>query len=440
MGLIRATLSAAGDVLADQWKEFFYCDALAEHVLVVKAHKRVNGKSSNKGNDNVITNGSGIAVADGQCAIIVDQGRIVEICAEPGEYTYDMSSEPSIFTGSLGRSILDTFASIGKRISHGGDTGKEQRVYYFNTKEIQNNTFGTASPLPFRVVDEKIGLDVDISIRCNGQYSYRVADPILFYTNVCGNVQEIYTSEQIDRTLRSEFMNALQPAFARISEMGVRYSAIPAHTMELCDALNEVLSQKWRDLRGIEIVSISFNAVNASKEDEELIKNAQRNAQVSLFNSNTQIAAGTLVAAQAEAMKNAASNAGGAMNGFMGINFAGNPGGVNAGTLFQMGAQQQTPQQTAAPTAETWVCSCGTTNTGKFCTECANPKPAPAVGWTCQCGTVNQGKFCPNCGSPKPADAPLYRCDKCGWQPKDPKHPPKFCPECGDIFDTNDAQ
>ncbi|MBO7334670.1 MAG: SPFH domain-containing protein, partial [Lachnospiraceae bacterium] len=213
MGLIKAIAGAAGGVLADQWKEFFYCEAMDKNVMVTKGVKRITDRSSNtKGNDNIISNGSGIAVADGQCMIIVEQGKIVEVCAEPGQFTYDSSTEPSIFAGSLGNSILETFKTIGKRFAYGGDTGKDQRVYYFNTKELIDNKFGTPNPIPFRVVDSKIGLDIDVSIRCSGVYSYKIADPLLFYTNVCGNVEREYTRDELDNTLKTEFISALQPA------------------------------------------------------------------------------------------------------------------------------------------------------------------------------------------------------------------------------------
>ena len=235
--------------MADQWKEFFYCEAIPSNVLVTKGQKKLSSKwsSNTKGSDNIISNGSGIAVADGQCMIIVDNGRVVELCAEPGEYKYDTSTEPSIFSGSLGNSIKETFKKIGARIGYGGDTGHDQRIYYFNLKEIMNNKFGTQNPVPFRVVDRNINLDVDISIRCNGEYTYRIADPMLFYTNVCGNVSQQYTTDQIAGTLKAEFLTALQPAFARISAQGVRYSALPGYTQEITDAMNQALAQKWRE-------------------------------------------------------------------------------------------------------------------------------------------------------------------------------------------------
>ncbi len=468
MGLIKAGIGALGGTLADQWKEFFYCESMPKEVLVTKGQKRVSGRSSNtKGNDNIISNGSGIAVADGQCMIIVEQGKIVEFCAEPGEFTYDTSSEPSIFTGNLGESLKETFKVVGKRFTYGGDTGKDQRVYYFNTKEILENRFGTANPVPFRVVDSKIGLDIDVSIRCSGVYSYRIADPMLFYTHVCGNVESQYERSELDNTLKTEFISALQPAFGKLSDLELRPNQIVTHTTDLENAMNETLSEKWGELRGIRVVSIALGTVTLPEEDQELIKQAQRNAIM----RDPTMAAATLVGAQADAMKTAAGNSAGAMTGFMGMGMAQGAGGMNAQNLFAMGQQQQAQQaqQAApAPAADSWKCSCGAVVNGKFCPECGTKKPEPVQagawkcscgavatgkfcpecgskkpaddGWTCSCGTVNKGKFCQNCGSKKPENAPLYRCDKSGWEPEDPTHPPKFCPECGDVFDDNDKK
>ena len=436
MGLIQAALNAAGTVLGDQWKEYFYCEAIDNNTLVVKGQKKVSGFSSNRrGADNIITKGSVVAVADGQCMVIVDNGKIAELCAVPGEFVYDSSTEPSIFAGELGDSVKETFKNIGKRFTFGGEAPKDQRVYYFNTKELVGNKYGTPSPVPFRVVDQRIGLDVDIAIRCFGEYSYRICDPILFYTNVCGNVSSAYDRSGLDSQLKSELLTALQPAFAKISEMGIRYSALPGHTMEIANALNEVLSDKWRDLRGLEIVSFGVNSVKASEEDEQMIKELQRNA---VFRDPS-MGAAHLVGAQAQAMQDAAKNAGGAAVGFMGMNMAGAAGGFNAQALYQMGAQQQAQQpapQAAAAPAGSWNCACGAVATGKFCPECGAKKPED--GWKCACGTVNKGKFCTECGAKKPAGVPQYKCDKCGWEPADPTKPPRFCPECGDPFDNGD--
>ncbi len=443
MGLLKAAGGALGGVLADQWREFFYSDALADEVIVKKGQKRTSSRSSNvRGEDNIISNGSIVAVNNGQCMIIVEQGKIVDFSAEPGEYVYDTSTEPSLFYGPLGKNIVGTFKRIGHRFTMGGDTGKDQRIYYFNMKEMMNNKFGTANSVPFRVVDKNIGLDVDIAVKAFGEYSYKVEDPILFYTNVSGNVEEPYTRNRMDEQLRAEFMNALQPVFAKISAMGIRYSELPGHTEEIAEVLNEVLSEKWRNLRGISVVSIGLQSVKASDEDEKMIKELQKSA---VYRDPTMAAAG-LVGAQADAMRAAASNEGaGPFMAFAGMQMAQMAGGGQAGQLFQQGAAQQA-QQPAAPVVGSvsatevpvWKCTeCGKEdNVGKFCANCGAPKPETEE-WVCECGTTNTGKFCQNCGKPQPV-VKSYRCDKCGWVPEDPSQPPKFCPECGDVFDEED--
>lgn len=451
MGLIKAGMGAVGGTLADQWKEFIYCESIPADLLVVKGQKRLSsqGRSSNtSAEDNVISNGSVVAVNNGQCMIIVEQGKVVDICSEPGEYTYDTTLQPSVFTGGLADNVKAIFGEIGKRFTFGGDPGKDQRVYFVNTKEIIGNKYGTPSPIPFDTYDKRSGLSMTVSLRCFGEYSYRITNPVLFYTNVCGNITESYAREEIDSQLKSELMTKLQPAMAKLSEQEIKYSSIPAHVDELADTLNELLSKKWGELRGIEIVSFGVSSVKASDEDEEKIKDYQRYASM----GNAQMAGLQMAGATADSMKMAANNEGGAgaMGAFMGMGMAGAMGGNNAAQMMQMGAMQQAqqppqpqqpPQQTPQPAAggPVWKCSCGQENTGKFCTQCGSKKPEPQ-GWTCSCGNVNQGKFCPNCGAKKPADAPLYKCDKCGWQPEDPHHPPKFCPECGDPFDDSDIQ
>ena len=467
MGLIKAITGAAGGVLADQWKEYFYCDSIANDILIVKGQKRVSGRSSNtKAEDNIISNGSGIAVADGQCMIIVEQGKVVELCAEPGQFTWNNSTEPSIFAGSLGESIIETFKAIGKRFTYGGDTGKDQRVYYFNTKEILDNKFGTANPISFRVVDSRINFDVDVSLRCNGTYTFRVTDPIKLYTNVTGNVAQSYSKDELRDTMKTEFISALGPALAKLSVLEIRPNQIPAHTNELETYLNEELSAEW-GARGIGDVKVAINPPTLTEEDQEMLKTAQKTA---MYRDPT-MAAATLVGAQADAMKTAAGNSAGAMTGFMGMGMAMNAGGMNAQNLFAMGQQQQQQiphRPMSASDAMGWRCACGATVTGKFCPECGakRPEPKPAGSWTCKCGAtasgnfcpecgspkpvddgwrcscgaVNKGKFCPECGAKKPAGVPQYKCDKCGWEPEKGVKPPKFCPECGDPFDDGDMQ
>ena len=437
MGLIAAALNAAGGTLASQWKEYFYCDALPAEVLAVKGQKRANVRSANRhGSENVISDGSVIAVADGQCVLIVEQGKVVDLCAEPGEYTYSTGTQPSLLSGGL-KNIDSVFAELGKRFSFGGQAGSDQRIYYINTRELTGNKYGTPNPVPFRVVDQRAGIDIDIGIRCFGEYSYRVVNPILFYTNVCGNVENAYTRDTLDGQLKTELMTALQPAFARISAQGIRYSALPGHTMEIAQALNEVLSGQWRELRGIAVASFGVNSVVASPEDEQMIKDLQRSAVM----RDPSMAAATLVGAQAEALKGAANNENGAMMGFMGLGMAQQAGGMNTQELFRMGEQSRQQQQETAQPADGWTCpKCGSSCTGKFCTECGEKRPEDLYGWRCTCGAFNKGKFCPECGAPKPAGAKVYKCDKCGWEPEDKSNPPKFCPECGDKFDENDSQ
>ncbi len=464
MGLIKALTGAVGGTVADQWKEYFYCDALSSDVLISKGVKQVSGRSSNtKGNDNIISNGSGISVSNGQCAIIVDRGAVTEVCAEPGTFIYDKSSEPSLFQGSLGKSIVATFKTASSRFQHGGDTGSDQRIYYFNIKEIMGNRYGTPSPIPFRIVDNNIGLDMDASIRCNGEYTYKIVNPMLFYSNVAGNVSSEYRKETLESTLKMELLDALQPALAQISKLQIRYSEIGAHKSKVCDELNIILDEKWAELRGLELVSFGFNSITAPKEIEDLIVELQKTKVL----TNANMAAATLVSAQAEAMKSAAANEStGPMMAFAGMNMAQGAGGMNATNLFNMGAQQMQQNQgqtngwtcscgtnnqgkfcagcgkpmTPAVSKDSWTCNCGQSNTGKFCSSCGNGKPAAVLGWTCSCGTINRGKFCADCGNGKPSGAPLYVCDKCGFEPVDPKNPPKFCPECGDTFDQNDIK
>lgn len=476
MGLIKAGIGALGGMLADQWKEFFYCDALPNDVLMRQGEKRISGRSSNtKGSDNIISNGSGIAVADGQCMIIVEQGKVVEVCAEPGEFTYDNSTEPSIFAGSLGESIKETFKMIGKRFTYGGGTGKDQRVYYFNTKEIIGNKFGTPNPIMFEVINKRINMARTVQVRCNGVYTYVISDPLQFYTRLCGNVESEFTRDLIDDQLKVEFIDALQPALGALAEQELRPAQLPAKANELKAAMNEALKQEWIENRGISVGKIALNPITLTEEDMKKINEIEDAANIS---SNPFMMAGRMTNATADTMQTAAGNPAGALTGFMGMGMVGmgQGGGFGAAqNLYAMGVQQQQAQQSmnqptpAMPTADSWKCSCGATVngkfcpecgskkpepvkadawqcscgatvSGKFCPECGSPRPAATEGWTCACGTVNKGKFCCNCGAKKPEGAALYRCDKCGWEPADPQHPPKFCPECGDIFDDSDRK
>lgn len=418
MGLIKAIAGAAGGVLADQWKEYFYCESLSNDVLCCRGSKRVSARSSNtKGEPNIITNGSIIAVPEGTCMIVVTQGKIKEVCAEAGEYKFDDSREPSVFTGGFGNGLLDSLKNIGNRFTFGGQPANDQRIYYVNTKEITGNKYGTPNSVPFRVVDQRAAIDIDVSVRCFGEYSYRISDPIKFFVNLCGNVSGEFTRDMIDNQLKSELLTSLQPAFARISEMGIRYSALPGKTKELSDALRIELTELWHEKRGIEIEKVGVSSIKADEEDEKMLKEMQRNTAF----MDPLRGAAHLVGSQGDAMKMAATNSNGAVSGFYGMGMAGNAGGMNAQSLYAMGQSQQIPTSQPAQNNASWTCSCGTKNTGKFCLECG--KPNPDERWTCTCGTKNTGKFCSECGSPKPNEE--WTCS-CGTKNKG-----KFCAECG---------
>ena len=459
MGLLYAALAGAATTLADTWLEFYVCESIPTDVLVVRGKKQLGKHSSNtKGNDNVISDGSGIVVHEGQAMIMVDQGVIVEIATEPGKYTYQTGTAPSIFSSSFGAGIKNTIKEAWERIKHGGSAAKDQRIYFFNMKELLDNKFGTQNPVPFRVTYQDLGRSFTVGVRCNGIYSYKIADPVLFYTNVCGNVTNQYSRSELDSQLKSEFLDSLQPAFANISASGIRYDELPGRQREVKTAIETELDPEWKEKRGLQIEKVAINSATISAEDTKRIQEFEDRA----WNTNPTNAAATLVEAQAQAMQNAASNPNGAAMGLFGMGMANQAGGMNAQSLFSMGAQQGAVGATTAPgaggaaPADGWKCDCGTTNTGKFCNNCGKPKPAPANSWKCECGSENTGKFCANCGKPKPADAapqgwacscgainkgkfcaecgkpkpagaPLYRCDKCGWEPADPFHPPKFC-------------
>ena len=464
MGLIRVAIDATRQ---DQYLEFFECPSMPDDVLIVKGHKSTKGNTRNNNIDDVISNGSLIIVNKGQAMAIVDNGAVVEFTAEAGPFVFDSSAEPSIFSGSLGQNVVKTFKTIGRRISFGGHTGRTQQVYFFNTKLIKDNLFGTATPITFRAVDRNIGLDMDVHLSCHGSYNYQVVDPIMLFSNIAGNVEESYSRKDLDGTMKKEFIAAMRPSLAALSRLELRPSQVADHEPELAEELKKNLTQKWLEDRGIEIKEVNILSTEVPPDELKQISDLQKMATL----RDPGLAAAKITEAQAEAMKTAAGNQGGAMMGFMGMNMAQMAGGMNNQSLYQMaGQQQQQPQQPApqsAPVqgwscacgasgntgkfcrecgkpkpapAESWTCACGTVNTGKFCLECGKPKPAAGEGWSCSCGAVNKGKFCIECGKPKPAGAPLYRCDKCGWEPADPKHPPKFCPQCGDPFDENDVQ
>lgn len=462
MGILKAALTAATSTMADQWLEFYSCESMPAEALVVRAKKQTGKRSSNtKGSENVISDGSKIIVHEGQAMIMVEQGMITEIATEAGVYTYNSGESPSIFSSSLGRGIIDTFKEMWERMKFGGDAAKDQRIYYFNMKDILNNTFGTTNPVPFRMHYEDLGRPFTVNVKCNGTYTFRICDPVLFYTHVCGNVTNVYDRQSLDMQIRSEFIDALIPSFAELAAKGIRYEQLAGGNAQVKEAIKNSLVSNWEHNRGILLTGVYINSSTIPDSDLKKIQEYEDKAWL----RDPANAATLLAEAQAEAMKTAAGNSGGAAMGFFGMNLASQAGGMSAQNLYAMGAAQQAAaQQQAANNANTWKCQCGTENTGKFCNNCGSAKPAPAGswkckcgaentgkfcadcgtpkpsedGWSCSCGAVNKGKFCAECGKPKPAGAPLYRCDKCGWEPADPFNPPKFCAECGDPFNDSD--
>lgn len=384
MGLIKAVLGSVVGTLSETWKDYFVCDSMPDNVLMVKGVKKGGG-----GSGDIITNGSGIVVNEGQCALIVDEGKILEVAAEPGNYTFDSQVSPSVFDGGIS-GISNTFKEMLVRFTHGGDIYKNQRVYYVNTKEIFGNMFGTATPIPFRIIDSNINLDVEMPIRCNGEYSFRIVNPLVFYQNVAGNKSSYFAKEDLSMQMKAEVLMALQPAFSEIAAQGIRYSQVPMHVDELAKAMNDALAEKWGKGRGIAFESIAINSVSMDPENEKRL----RDLQLSAVNKDLEMAGATITQATADAMRDAANNSNGAMNGFVGMNMVQSVSGVNANQLFE-----QAKQQSANATDDSWICpKCGSKNNGNFCSTCGQARP--------------QGKYCPKCGNP--VEATDVYCKYCG--------------------------
>lgn len=388
MGLIKAFGGAARTTLADQWKEFIYCDAMSADVLMQKGQARIGEKSSNtKRSENIISDGSKVAVNEGQCMLIVENGRIVDFCAEPGEYLYQTGTEPSMLDSGW-HGLKESFKKVGKRFTFGGQPENDQRVYYINTKEIMGNKVGVGE-VPFR--DSEFGFT--IMLKGYGTYSYRITDPIMFYANVCGNVQDVFRRSQIDEQLKTEVQHNLQPALGKIALKGIAYDQLPLYTNEIADQLNQELTEDWVQNRGISVVAVALASITPDAESAKKIAQFQE----SRVYTNTRMMGARLGGAQANAMENASKNDAGAMTGFMGLGMAQQAGGANVASFFENSLEP------APAAANGWSCpACGSKNSGNFCQNCGAKKPEGGETWTCACGTASQGKFCPNCGAKKP--------------------------------------
>ncbi|MCR4855820.1 MAG: SPFH domain-containing protein [Erysipelotrichaceae bacterium] len=357
MGLVKALVGSVIGTALDTWKDYFVCDSLDNDTLMVKGTKRGYG-----GSGEVITNGSGIVVNEGQCALVVEDGNILEVAAEPGNYTFDSTLSPSIFDGGL-EGLKNSFKEALARFTFGGEVNKSQRVYYVNTKEIMDNRYGTSTPIPFRVIfDKATGSEVEIAVRCNGEFTFRIVDPVVFYQKIAGNKGSRFNKEDLLPIMKSEMLDALNPAFGKLSEQGIRYSELPVHTAEIKEALREALKTAWEEDRGIAFESLTINSVTIPEADAEKIKNIQFSA----VNRDKDAANATIVTAMADALRDAANNPNGAATGFMNVNMATNTGA-------------QLIQETGT--------AGGQTAAGGYCPFCGTPLPAGA-------------KFCPNCGKP----------------------------------------
>ena len=381
MGLIQAFKGSISGELANQWKECFVCDSMSNDVLLKRATHKVTGRGSNtKGDQDVITKESVVIVNEGQCALLVDSGRIIDVAAEAGAYSWDENGSASVFAGNFAA----VFKEFGRRFAFGGEKPVQQRVYFINTKDIIGLKFGTPTPIPFRILDSNIGLDMDTSLKCNGNYSIQVSDPTQLYVTLAGNVKDEYTIDDISDQLRATFIQALQPALGQLSGLGVRPSALPAHTKEMSDAMCQELNQQWTEKYGLAITSVQILSSVMPDDDAATLKELQKTGAL----RSQSMAGATLVQAQAAAMEAAANNANGAAMGFYGLNMAMQAGGANAGDLLSAGAAQQGAMgqqpmmgqpiggQPAGQAGGRWFCpNCGSENNGNFCVNCGTKRP-----------------------------------------------------------------
>ena len=446
MGLIKAlgNVIAAGSqavtsVVADQYLEYFTCDSLGTDILVKRGARKIKN-GSNKGDSDVITNGSKIAVPEGTALLLVDNGKVTDFTTQSGLYIWDSSSAPSMFgSEGLRTGFVDSCKEILNRFKAGGVINSEQRVYFVNMLENVDNKFGTASPMPY---DDPTYMG--IYIRLNGTFSFKVENPVAFFQAIAGNVTDIYDKSTLMTQAKTEFTAKFVEALNKCGAGGdgIKYNRLPSEQTRFTKYMNEVLDEEWLQGRGMVVVSVAIGGITPDDESRKRIQEFDRDIMLS---RNPDMLAARMGVNTTEAMKLAGENANGSMTGLMGMGMVGGMGqmgGAAGAPALNYFAGQQNAQQapngagaipvTGAAASAGWTCtSCGHSgNTGKFCAECGKPKPEPAAGWDCACGNKgNTGRFCSECGKPQPTAA--KGCASCGWMPKNAENTPKFCPECG---------
>lgn len=403
MGIIRAIGSAIGGGLADQWLEVYEADDMGAQTVFTRGVLMRKGENK-KGTQDTVSNGSIIHVYDNQFMILVDGGKVVDYTAEPGYYKVDNSSLPSLFNGEFGDTLKEAF----NRIRYGGQTPKAQKVFFINLQEIKGIKFGTRQPINYF----DMFYNAELFLRAHGTYSIKIVNPLQFYAEAIPRNQDHVDIGEINEQYLSEFLEALQSAINQMSADGTRISFVTSKARELGKYMSSILDEEWNQTRGMEIQAVGIASLSYDEESQKLINMRNQGAML----SDPTVREGYVQGAVARGMEAAGSNANGSMAGFMGMGVGMNAGGAfmgnaSASNMAQMQMQQnpqmqQAPQMAAgaagfAQQANGWTCSCGTVNTGKFCSECGKPMPAASAEWTCQCGAKNTGKFCSECGKPK---------------------------------------
>ena len=418
MGLIKALIDSVTGALADQWLEILEADGMSDHTVFAKA-VTVRKNGNKKGTEGVISNGSVIHVYPGQFMMLLDGGKVIDYTAEPGYYKVDDSSAPSLFAGQFGKSLKDAFV----RVAYGGGPSYKQQVYFINLQEIKGLRFGTRTPVNY--FDTFYG--AELFLRAHGNYSVKITNPILFYTEAIPKNKDRVEMDEISEQYLSEFMEALQASINRMSVDGIRISHVASKATELSKYMANCLDEAWNAGRGFEVCSVGIASVSYDDESKELINMRNKGAML----SDATVREGYVQGSIARGMEAAGSNSAGSAQAFMGMGVGmgaagGFMGAASETNRAQMAADAEKAKNTPDPNA--WVCSCGASNTGKFCSECGSPKPVKSE-WTCpQCGSKNQGKFCSECGAKKPEDAGEWFCTECGHKNAAGS---KFCAECG---------